>query len=99
MSTATEQHEQEQRRQVRQFKAFKAMRMIQERTGAVVPEHVMVASLSSIAEARSVWDFLVSKGLASARQREEFLDKAFDDLLALTESQASKIATPQGMNS
>lgn len=82
------------RRALRQQKALQATMLIQERLGGASADavlHVRMASLSAIAEARSVWDFLVTKGLATEAQREDFLDKAFDDLLAQIESAAAEI--------
>jgi hypothetical protein len=91
----------EQRRLNRQFLAVKASQLIQDRLGGAgtvedTVQHVRIASLSSIAEARSVWDFLVSKGIASAEQREAFLDKAFNDLLDMIESHAHALQPGRG---
>lgn len=87
-----------QRRALRQHKAVQAALLIEQKlggNGSRKVEDIRIAALSSIAEARSVWDFLVSKGLATAEQREDFLDKAFDDLLAQIETAAASIMVSQ----
>jgi hypothetical protein len=87
-----------QRRLMRQHKAVRCAQLIKEKLGGDSPnqvEDIRVAALSAIAEARSVWDFLISKGLASVSQRETFLDKAFDDLLGQIESHAAALMVKQ----
>lgn len=88
----------DQRRLLRQMKAAQAALLIQERLGGNSPrsvEDIRIAALSSIAEARSVWDFLVTTGVATQAQREDFLDRAFDGILAQVESAANKIMVSQ----
>ena len=43
--------------------------------------------------ARGLWAFLVEKGLCTAAQREDYLDRGYNDVLAQVEGKAATIYT------
>lgn len=75
----------EQRRTQRQMKAFQAARLIKERLGPTTDaeslEHVRIAALSAVAECRAAMHALVTKGLASPREVQDYLDFGYDSIL------------------
>jgi hypothetical protein len=85
----------DERRRTRQFKAVQAGQLIRQRLGALDTrdsvEHVRIASLAAIAETRALWRFLLESGLATEAQREDYLDKGYQEILAQVEASASKI--------
>ena len=85
----------ELRRRGRQMKAVMAGQLIAKRLGALNThesvEHVRIASLASIAECRALWRFLIERGMATEAQREDYLDKGYDEVLAQVEGKAAEI--------
>lgn len=85
----------EDRRRARQLKAVMAGQLIQRRLGAIdtreAVEHVRIASLAAIAECRAMWRFMIERGLATEAQREDYLDKGYDEVLAQIEGKAAEI--------
>lgn len=83
------------RRHARQMKAVMAGQLIQRRLGAIdtreAVEHVRIASLAAIAECRAMWRFMIERGLATDAQREDYLDKGYDEVLAQIEGKAAEI--------
>lgn len=83
------------RRRNRQMKAVMAGQLIERRLGALdtreAVEHVRIASLAAIAECRAMWRFLLERGLATEAQREDYLDKGYDEILAQVEGKAAEI--------
>jgi hypothetical protein len=86
------------RRIARQQKCFQAGLIIREKLGGSTGpieerlEHVRVAALGAVAEARAVMHVLKSKGLISEREEQDALDWGYDSLLAqLSAGQGAKI--------
>ena len=80
-------YEIEQRRLQRQMKVFSAATAIRDKLGGSVGpveerlEHVRVAALGAVAEARAAMRALVANKFISERQAQDFLDWGYDDLL------------------
>lgn len=98
MSSADEQNEELGRRRLRQLKVVHAAELIRVRMGpgANNVDDIRIAALSAIAEARGVWAFLIAKGIATERERQDFLDHGFDSILDQVENAAAQIMRPNG---
>lgn len=85
----------QERRRSRQMKAVMAGNLIRNKLGAIDTresvEHVRIAALGSLAETRGLWMFLIEKGLATEEDREDYLDKGYNTILAQIEGHASEI--------
>lgn len=83
------------RRHARQMKAVQAGMAIARQVGGLdvreSVEHVRIAALSSIAESRAVWAFLLERGIATEKQHQDYLDKGFDSVLAQIEGKAAEV--------
>jgi hypothetical protein len=83
------------RRRNRQMKAVMAGMKIRERLGSIDTrdsvEHVRIASLAAISETRALWRFMIERGFATEAQREDYLDKGYDEVLAQVEGKAAEI--------
>jgi len=91
----------DRRRIVRQQMCFQAGLIIREKLGGSMGpieerlEHVRIAALGAVAEARSVMHALVAKGLITEREREDFLDLGYQSLLAqISNGQGAKVFDP-----
>jgi hypothetical protein len=84
-----------ERQRARQLKAVTAGMTIQRQIGLMDTrdsvEHVRIAALAAIAETRGMWRFLVERGLATEAQRQDYLDKGYDDLLEQVNGKAAEI--------
>lgn len=79
--------EKTQRRAARQMKCFHAAMMIKSRLDGSTKtderlEHVRIAALGAVAEARAVLHAMVLKGVLTDREAQDCLDWGYDDLLA-----------------
>lgn len=83
------------RQRARQMKAVTAGLTIQRQIGMMdtreAVEHVRIAALAAIAETRGMWRFLVERGLATEAQRQDYLDKGYDELLDQVNGKAAEI--------
>lgn len=83
------------RQRARQMKAVTAGMVIQRQIGMMdtreAVEHVRIAALAAIAETRGMWRFLVERGLATEAQRQDYLDKGYDELLDQVNGKAAEI--------
>lgn len=76
-----------QRRLMRQQKCFQSATLIREKLGGALGpieerlEHVRVAALGAVAEARSVMHALRLKGLITEREEQDCLDWGYQSLL------------------
>lgn len=90
----------EGRRRARQLKAVMAAQTIAQRLGPGTAkdrvEEIRIACLSAVAEARSVWDFLLSKRIATEAEHQDFLDRGFESVLAQVQGRAAEILTDAG---
>lgn len=90
----------EGRRKSRQMKAVAAGMIIARQVGGLDTreclEHVRIAALSAIAESRAMWAFLIERGMATEKQRQDYLDKGFDSVLAQVEGKAAEIMVYDG---
>lgn len=88
------------RRKARQLKCTVAGMHIQQRLGGLDTrqqvEHVRIAALAAIAETRSLWTFLIERGLATEAMRQDYLDKGYDSLLAQVEGKAAELMVADG---
>lgn len=84
-----------ERQRARQMKAVQAGMTIQRQIGVMDPhaavEHVRIAALAAIAETRGMWRFLVERGIATEAQRQDYLDKGYDELLDQVNGKAAEI--------
>jgi hypothetical protein len=87
-----------ERRIGRQQKCFQAATIIREKLGGSAGaleermEHVRVAALGAVAEARAVMHILKAKGLINERDEQDALDWGYDSLLAqLSAGQGARI--------
>jgi hypothetical protein len=87
-----------ERRIARQQKCFQAGIIIREKLGGSAGpleermEHVRIAALGAVAEARAVMHALRVKGLITEREEQDYLDWGYDSLLAqLNAGQGAKI--------
>lgn len=88
----------ERRRIQRQQMCFQAGMLIRDKLGGSIGpieerlEHVRIAALGAVAEARSVMHALIAKGLITEREREDFLDLGYQSLLAqISSGQGGKV--------
>lgn len=85
----------EQRRRARQVMVVSACMTMEAKLGDQSPKQaaseIRIAAISAIAEVRSVWEFLLAKGLATEAQRQDALDRAYTGLLAQVESKGMEI--------
>lgn len=87
-----------ERRVMRQQKCFQAAIIIREKLGGSSGpveermEHIRVAALGAVAEARSVMHALRVKGLITEREEQDALDWGYESLLAqLSAGQGAKV--------
>jgi hypothetical protein len=84
-----------ERRKARQMKAVvAAMKIAQMQGGLDVTEnmqHIRIAALGSLAETRGLWQFLIDRGMATEKQRQDYLDKGYDQMLAQIDSAAGAV--------
>lgn len=87
-----------ERRVMRQQKCFQAAIIIREKLGGSSGpveermEHIRVAALGAVAEARSVMHALRVKGLITDREEQDALDWGYESLLAqLSAGQGAKV--------
>ena len=81
----------DERQKKRAMMAFQILTDIVRRTGTSSVEHVHIAALASIAETRSLWLYLIDRGLANEAQHQDYLDRGYEDLRRQVESAAGKI--------
>ena len=83
------------RQRERQIKAVQAGMTIQRQIGAMdtrdAVEHVRIAALAAIAETRGMWRFLIERGFATEAERQDYLDKGYNDLLDQVNGKAAEI--------
>lgn len=88
------------RRKSRQLKAVTAGMLINQRLGhqdtREAVSEIRIATLAAVAEARSVWMFLLDKGLATKAQHQDYLDRGYDSMLAQVQGNASEIMVHDG---
>lgn len=84
-----------ERRKARQMKAVIAAAKVKDMQGGLDVDqnmdHVRIAALGAVAECRGLWAFLIARGLATEKQRQDFLDRGYDDMLAQIDSAASAV--------
>lgn len=87
-----------ERRVMRQQKCFQAAIIIREKLGGSSGpveermEHIRVAALGAVAEARSVMHALRVKGIITEREEQDALDWGYESLLAqLSAGQGAKV--------
>ena len=91
----------DRRRLARQQLCFQAAVIIRDKLGGSQGpleermEHVRIAALGAVAEARAVMHALVAKRLITEREREDFLDLGYQSLLAqISNGQGAKVFEP-----
>lgn len=86
----------EDRRRARQMMVVHACMIISEKLGDQSPKdaasEIRVSAVAAIAEARSVWEFLLARGLATEEQRQDALDRAYRGLLGQVETKGMEIS-------
>lgn len=85
----------EGRRRARQLKLYTAVTLINQRVGNVTLEesisHVQIAALSSLAETRGLWEFMLKRGLITKEAHQDYLDMGHELVLAAIEQRAAKV--------
>jgi hypothetical protein len=81
----------EDRRKARALKIWSAHNLLRQRVGVVGPEEVHIATLSTISEMKGLWQALLDRGLISEAQRQDYLDRGADALVAQCEAKAAQI--------
>ena len=91
----------DRRRLARQQLCFQAGVIIRDKLGGSQGpleermEHIRIAALGAVAEARAVMHALVAKHLITEREREDFLDLGYQSLLAqISNGQGTKVFEP-----
>lgn len=84
-----------ERRKARQMKAVVAAMKIKDMQGGFDVgqnmDHVRIAALGAVAECRGLWAFLIARGMATEKQRQDFLDKGYDEMLAQIDAVAGAV--------
>jgi len=90
----------EQRRAARQVQCVMAARKINQMLGLRSDsdriEDIRVAAIGAVAEARAVMMALVSRGILTATEREDFLDAGYKSILDQVSNAAGKIFVEEG---
>jgi hypothetical protein len=89
-----------ERRRSRMMKCAHAAMQIAQRSGGLSAidraEEIRVAALAAIAETRSLWFFLIERGMATEAQRQDYLDKGYDDMLRQVDEYLGTLVTVAG---
>lgn len=90
----------EMRRKARQMKLVSAGMLVARKCEGLdtreAVEHVRIAAMAAIAECRGMWAFLVERGIATQGEREDYLDKGYELMLAQVEQRTSDVMVFDG---